>query len=93
MPVIMKPPQRHERKRALVLIIDKSGSMGRNDKLEYAKAAALTVSQDAQRQRSDQRDRIRLAAVRGDSAGDRGQQPALLRRIDQPAQGRAARPI
>jgi Ca-activated chloride channel family protein len=44
MPVVMKPPQRHERKRALVLIIDKSGSMGRNDKLEYAKAAALTVS-------------------------------------------------
>ena len=44
MPVAMKPPQRHERKRALVLIIDKSGSMGRNDKLEYAKAAALTVS-------------------------------------------------
>src|SRR6202040_4437402 len=44
MPVVMKPPERHERKRALVLIIDKSGSMGRNDKLEYAKAAALTVS-------------------------------------------------
>jgi Ca-activated chloride channel homolog len=43
MPVVMKPPQRHERKRALILIIDKSGSMGRNDKLEYAKAAALTV--------------------------------------------------
>jgi Ca-activated chloride channel homolog len=44
MPVVMKPPQRHERRRALVLIIDKSGSMGRNDKLEYAKAAALTVT-------------------------------------------------
>lgn len=44
LPVVMKPPQHHERKRALVLIIDKSGSMGRNDKLEYAKAAALTVS-------------------------------------------------
>ncbi len=44
MPVLMRPPQRHERKRALVLIIDKSGSMGRNDKLEYAKAAALTVT-------------------------------------------------
>jgi Ca-activated chloride channel homolog len=44
MPVLMKPPERHERKRALVLIIDKSGSMGRNDKLEYAKAAALTVT-------------------------------------------------
>jgi uncharacterized membrane protein len=44
MPVVMKPPQRHERKRALVLIIDKSGSMGRNDKLVYAKAAARTVT-------------------------------------------------
>jgi Ca-activated chloride channel family protein len=44
MPVTMKPPQRHERKRALVLIIDKSGSMGRNDKLVYAKAAATTVT-------------------------------------------------
>jgi uncharacterized membrane protein len=44
MPVIMKPPQRRERQRALVLIIDKSGSMGRNQKLEYAKAAARTVT-------------------------------------------------
>jgi Ca-activated chloride channel homolog len=44
MPVVMKPPQRHERRRALVLIIDKSGSMGRNDKLTYAKAAARTVT-------------------------------------------------
>src|SRR5260370_33827515 len=44
MPVTMKPPQHKERKRALVLIIDKSGSMGRNDKLTYAKAAAETVT-------------------------------------------------
>jgi uncharacterized protein YegL len=44
MPVIMKPPQHKEKKRALVLIIDKSGSMGRNDKLTYAKAAAETVT-------------------------------------------------
>ncbi len=44
MPVVMKPPERKEFKRALVLIIDKSGSMGRNDKLTYAKAAAETVS-------------------------------------------------
>lgn len=43
MPVIMKPPEHRQRQRALVLIIDKSGSMGRNDKLEYAKAAARTV--------------------------------------------------
>jgi len=43
MPVVMKPPERKERKRALVLIIDKSGSMGREDKLTYAKAAAETV--------------------------------------------------
>src|SRR5208282_6794589 len=44
MPVTMKPPQHKERKRALVLIIDKSGSMGRNNKLTYAKAAAETVT-------------------------------------------------
>jgi Ca-activated chloride channel homolog len=44
MPVAMKPPEHRERKRALVLIIDKSGSMGRNNKLTYAKAAALTVT-------------------------------------------------
>ena len=44
MPVIMKPPEHKERTRALVLIIDKSGSMGRNDKLKYAKAAAETVT-------------------------------------------------
>ncbi len=44
MPVEMKPPQHKEKKRALVLIIDKSGSMGRNDKLTYAKAAAETVT-------------------------------------------------
>jgi Ca-activated chloride channel homolog len=44
MPVTMKPPQHKERKRALVMIIDKSGSMGRNDKLTYAKAAAETVT-------------------------------------------------
>ncbi len=43
-PVTMKPPEHKERTRALVLIIDKSGSMGRNDKLKYAKAAAETVT-------------------------------------------------
>src|ERR1700730_13253559 len=43
MPVVMKPPQHHMRTRALVLIIDKSGSMGRHDKLTYAKMAAKTV--------------------------------------------------
>jgi Ca-activated chloride channel family protein len=43
MPVVMKPPEHKEPKRALVLVIDKSGSMGRNDKLTYAKAAAETV--------------------------------------------------
>jgi Mg-chelatase subunit ChlD len=44
MPVLMKPPEHRERKRALVMIIDKSGSMGRNNKLTYAKAAAMTVT-------------------------------------------------
>jgi len=43
MPVTMKPPQHKERKRALILVMDKSGSMARNDKLTYAKAAAETV--------------------------------------------------
>ncbi|MBV8451213.1 MAG: VWA domain-containing protein [Deltaproteobacteria bacterium] len=43
MPVVMKPPQHLIRTRALVLIIDKSGSMGRHDKLTYAKMAAQTV--------------------------------------------------
>jgi len=43
MPVLMKPPQHRLRNRALVLIIDKSGSMGRHDKLTYAKMAAQTV--------------------------------------------------
>jgi len=40
MPVIMKPPEHKKQQRALVLIIDKSGSMGRDNKLTYAKAAA-----------------------------------------------------
>jgi Ca-activated chloride channel family protein len=44
MPVIMKPPEHKERQRALVLIIDKSGSMGRNEKLDYAKAAARAAA-------------------------------------------------
>ncbi|HLH75658.1 MAG TPA: VWA domain-containing protein [Candidatus Binataceae bacterium] len=43
MPVIMKPPQHQERRRALVLIVDKSGSMGRENKLTYAKMAAETA--------------------------------------------------
>ncbi len=44
MPVIMKPPEHKERQRALVLIIDKSGSMGREEKLDYAKAAARAAA-------------------------------------------------
>jgi Ca-activated chloride channel homolog len=44
MPVVMKPPQHKQLQRALVLIIDKSGSMGRENKLVYAKAAARTVT-------------------------------------------------
>ncbi|MGH7864803.1 MAG: VWA domain-containing protein [Candidatus Binataceae bacterium] len=43
MPVVMTPPQREERTRALMLVIDKSGSMAKGDKLRYAKAAAVTV--------------------------------------------------
>ena len=44
MPVIMKPPEHKERQRAVVLIIDKSGSMGRDEKLDYAKAAARAAA-------------------------------------------------
>ncbi len=44
LPVLMKPPEHKQPQRALVLVIDKSGSMGRNNKLEYAKAAALAAS-------------------------------------------------
>ena len=40
MPVVMKPPEHKQQQRALVLIIDKSGSMARENKLVYAKAAA-----------------------------------------------------
>ncbi len=44
MPVVMKPPEHKQTQRALVLIIDKSGSMNRDNKLVYAKAAARTVT-------------------------------------------------
>ena len=43
-PVEMKPPEHRRPQRALVIIIDKSGSMGRDHKLEYAKAAALAAA-------------------------------------------------
>ena len=43
MPVVMKPPEHKERQRALVLVIDKSGSMNRDDKLKYAIAAAEKI--------------------------------------------------
>ena len=45
MPVIMKPPEHKKQQRALVLIIDKSGSMNRENKLTYAKAAARQATQ------------------------------------------------
>jgi Ca-activated chloride channel homolog len=43
MPVVMKPPEHKERQRALVLVIDKSGSMSRDNKLRYAIAAAEKI--------------------------------------------------
>lgn len=43
MPVVMKPPEHKERQRALVIVIDKSGSMGRDDKLKFAVAAAEKI--------------------------------------------------
>jgi len=45
MPVIMKPPEHKKQQRALILIIDKSGSMSRDNKLTYAKAAARQATQ------------------------------------------------
>jgi Ca-activated chloride channel family protein len=45
MPVIMKPPEHKKQQRALILIIDKSGSMNRDNKLTYAKAAARQATQ------------------------------------------------
>ena len=87
MPVLMKPPERRERKRALVLIIDKSGSMGRNQKLEYAKAAALTVTKTL-------KDSDLLSVIGFDSQPfvvipmeTVAPEPPLFQRIDQPAQG------
>jgi uncharacterized membrane protein len=43
MPVVMKPPEHKERQRALVIVIDKSGSMNRDDKLKFAVAAAEKI--------------------------------------------------
>jgi Ca-activated chloride channel family protein len=43
MPVVMKPPEHKERQRALILVIDKSGSMNRDDKLKFAVAAAERI--------------------------------------------------
>lgn len=43
MPVVMKPPEHKERQRGLILIIDKSGSMSRDDKLKFAIAAAERI--------------------------------------------------
>ncbi len=78
MPVVMKPPEHKERQRALVLVIDKSGSMNRDDKLKYAVAAAEKILTTLQRQRSHRGDRLRFAAVRGGSAGNRREGAALL---------------
>src|SRR5260370_22021012 len=46
MPVTMKPPRHTEKKPALGFIFATSGSMGRNEKLNYAKAAAETVTKN-----------------------------------------------
>ena len=90
MPVTMKPPQHKEKKRALVLVIDKSGSMGRNDKLTYAKAAAETVTQNLKDNDHDRRHRIRFAAVRRHPAAIGRAKPPLLQSDDRSALG--ARP-
>jgi len=40
----VKPPQREEGRRALIVLIDKSGSMQRGDKLQYVKDGVLSVA-------------------------------------------------
>ena len=87
MPVTMKPPQHKERKRALILIIDKSGSMGRNDKLTYAKAAAETVTKTL-------KDNDLIGVIGFDSQPfvviplqTVGREPSVFRADDQPALG------
>ena len=57
--------------RALVLIIDKSGSMGRDDKARVRQGGGAHGHQDAHRQRSDRGHRLRLATVRGRAADSR----------------------
>jgi Ca-activated chloride channel family protein len=43
LPVTLTPPQKDERRTALMLVIDKSGSMRRENRLLYAKAATRAV--------------------------------------------------
>ena len=85
MPVTMKPPQHKEKKRALVLIIDKSGSMGRNDKAHLRQGRGRDRHQKSQGQRPDRRHRIRLAAVRRHPAAVGRAEPRVFQSDDRPA--------
>lgn len=46
LPVTLTPPQREERRTAVVLVMDKSGSMRRQNKILYAKAGARAVARN-----------------------------------------------
>lgn len=46
LPVALKPPEREERYTAVMLVIDKSGSMQKENKLLYAKAGAKAVARN-----------------------------------------------
>ena len=46
LPVTLAPPQKEERRTAVILVLDKSGSMRRQNKILYAKAGARAVARN-----------------------------------------------
>ncbi|MGH8010074.1 MAG: VWA domain-containing protein, partial [Candidatus Binatia bacterium] len=46
LPVTLAPPQKEERRTAVVLVLDKSGSMRKQNKILYAKAGARAVARN-----------------------------------------------
>jgi uncharacterized membrane protein len=46
LPVMLTPPQKEERRTAMILVIDKSGSMRKENRLLYAKEGARTVARN-----------------------------------------------
>ena len=54
-----EPPKREEKNRAIVLVVDKSGSMRDDNRIVYAKEAAKAVARQLQRYRPARRGRFR----------------------------------